>query len=156
VFVILDQPATTFFALDACYHLGKLTVSGGTCVLSGLATRVGWMGPGQKPCLNCAFAAHAFITPWTDHFRYDDGRDKVMTEEVTHLDRELALEGGHPSTYPAACLGSNLMMAVALNVLMGKTDVPRLLELSLIGPRMEARPLRQRANCPTCAAASPH
>ena len=67
------------------------------------------------------------------------------------LDQQIALEGGHPSTYPTACLGSNLMMAVALNVLLGKGDVPRLLELSLLGPALEARSLRQRANCPTCS-----
>src|SRR5262249_42320528 len=82
VFVVLDQPSTTFFALDACFEHRKLTVTGGTCVMSGLATRVGWMGPGQKPCLNCLFSAHAFIVPWTDHFRYEGGRDKPMTEEV--------------------------------------------------------------------------
>jgi molybdopterin/thiamine biosynthesis adenylyltransferase len=151
VFVVLDQPASTFFALDACYHHRKFTVTGGTCVLSGLATRVGWMGPGQRPCLNCAFSAHAFVAPWTDYFRYDGGRPKKMTEEVARLDREIALEGGHPSVYPAACLGSNLMMAAALNVLMGKANVPRLLEFSLLGPQMEARQLRQRPSCPTCA-----
>jgi molybdopterin/thiamine biosynthesis adenylyltransferase len=151
VFVVLDQPGPTFFALDACYRHGKLTVTGGTCVLSGLMARVGWMGPGQRPCLNCAFTAHAFVAPWTEHFRYDNGTEKEMTEEVARLDRQIALEGGHPSTYPTACLGSNLMMAVALNVLLEKVDVPRLLELSLLGPTLEARPLRQRANCPTCA-----
>ena len=75
-----------------------------------------------------------------------------MTDEVARIDREIALEGGHPSTYPTACLGSNLMMAVALNALMGKGDVPRRRELSLLGPRMEERPLRQRPNCPTCGA----
>jgi hypothetical protein len=36
VFVVLDQPAATFFALDACNQHRKLTVTGGTCVLSGL------------------------------------------------------------------------------------------------------------------------
>lgn len=151
VFVVLDQPATTFFALDTCFEYRKLTVTGGTCVVSGLAARVGWMGPGQRPCLNCAFSAHAFVAPWTDHFRYEGGRDKPLTEEVVALDRQIALEGGHPSTYPTACLGSNLMMVMALNVLMGKPDVPRLLELSVLGPVLEARPLRQRANCPTCS-----
>jgi hypothetical protein len=109
------------------------------------------MGSGQKPCLNCAFSAHAFIAAWTDHFRYEGGRDKAMTEEVASLDRQIALDGGHPSTYPTACLGSNLMMAVALNVLMGKTDVPRLLELSVLGLTLESRPLKRRANCPTCS-----
>lgn len=151
VFVVLDQPSCTFFAIDACYTLGKLTVTGGTCVMSGLATRVGWMEPGQRPCLNCAFTAHAFIKEWTNHFRYDGGREKSITAEVAALDRELALEGGHPSTYPTACLGSNLMMAVALNALMGKHDIPRLFELSIVGILMEPRPLRQRKNCPTCA-----
>jgi molybdopterin/thiamine biosynthesis adenylyltransferase len=151
VFVVLDQPGPTFFALDACYQHRKLTVTGGTCVLSGLMTRVGWMEAGQRPCLNCAFTAHASIAPWTEHFRYDGGTEKEMTEEVARLDREIALEGGHPSTYPTACLGSNLMMAVALNVLLGKADIPRLLELSLLGLTLEARPLRRRANCPTCS-----
>jgi hypothetical protein len=120
-------------------------------VVSGLMTRVGWMGPGQRPCLNCAFTAHASVAPWTEHFRYDGGTQKEMTEEVARLDREIALAGGHPSTYPTACLGSNLMVAVALNVLLGKGDVPRLLELALLGPTLEARPLRRRANCPTCS-----
>jgi hypothetical protein len=40
-------------------------------------------------------------------------------------------------------------IAGALNVLLGKGDAPRRLELSLRGPMLEARPLRQRANCPT-------
>jgi hypothetical protein len=151
VFVALDQPAATFFALDTCYHFRKPTVTGGTCVVSGLMTRVGWMGRGERPCLNCAFSAHAFIAPWVEHFRYDHGAEKMMTEEVIRLDREISLEGGHPSTYPTACLGSNLMITVALNVLLGKKDVPRLLELSLVGPTLEARPLRQRVNCPTCS-----
>jgi ThiF family len=155
VLVVLDQPATTFFAIDACFEHRKLTVTGGTCVVSGLAARVGWMGPGQRPCLNCAFSAHAFIAPWTEHFRYEGGREKVMTEEVASLDRQIVLEGGHPSTYPTACLGSNLMMAVALNALMGKTDVPRLLKVSVLGPLMEAKPMRQRANCPTCSRQTP-
>jgi molybdopterin/thiamine biosynthesis adenylyltransferase len=52
VFLALDQPATTFYASDACYRLGRPAVSGGTCVLSGLACRVAWMAPGERPCLN--------------------------------------------------------------------------------------------------------
>jgi hypothetical protein len=74
-----------------------------------------------------------------------------MTEEVACLDRDIALEGGHPSTYPTACVGSNLMMSLALNLLLGRMDVPRLLELTLLGPTLEVRPLRQRDNCPTCS-----
>src|SRR3954454_11709212 len=105
VFVALDQPGATFFALDACYRHRKLTVTGGTCVVSGLMARVGWIGAGQRPCLNCPFTAHASVAPWAEHFRYDGGAEKQITEEVARLDREVALEGGHLSAQPAACLG---------------------------------------------------
>ncbi len=150
VFVVLDQPGTTFFALDACHALRKPAVSGGTCVLSGLGARVGWMAAGQRPCLNCALALHPSVAEWTKFYRYDGGAPKEKGPGFAALEDRFALPGGHPSTYPSACLGSNLMMAVGLNVLLGRHDMPRTFELSVLGLTLEGRPLAQRANCPTC------
>ena len=64
VFLSLDQPSTTFFAADACFRARKPAVTGGTCVLSGLATRVWWMGAGQSPCLNCLIPVHPSMAEW--------------------------------------------------------------------------------------------
>jgi molybdopterin/thiamine biosynthesis adenylyltransferase len=150
VFVVLDQPGTTFFAIDTCYRHRKAAVSGGTCVLSGLSTRVGWMGPGQRPCLNCAFSAHPSVADWVRFYRYDGGVAKTRSPAVEQQEQMFALRGGHPSTYPTACLGANLMVAVGLNLFLGRTGVPRQLEFSLLGPAFEARDLRWRKNCPTC------
>lgn len=151
VFVVLDQPGTTFFALDTCFKFGKLTISGGTCVMSGLSARVAWMASGQRPCLNCAFQTHPSIADWVSFYTFGQGEQKERTRQVDEQDAQFALAGGHPSTYPTACLGSNLMMAVMLNLLLGRTDVPRQLELSVLGPGLEGRPLRQRKDCPTCS-----
>jgi hypothetical protein len=66
----------------------------------------------------------------------------------------LRLEGGHPSTYPTACIGSNLMMALAVNLFLERRDRPRCLEFSVLELVAEARDVRPRANCPTCAPAA--
>ena len=150
VFVVLDQPGPTFFAVDASYRLGKPAVSGGTCVLSGLSTRIGWMWPSRGACLNCAFPAHPRLNDWIGFHRYEDGAAKKRTPEVEKADEELSLAGGHPSTYPAACLGANLMVAAALQLLMGRFDFPQELELALPGLVMDRRELRKRQSCPTC------
>lgn len=151
VFVVLDQPGTTFFAIDTCHALSKPTITGGTCVLSGLSTRVAWMGPGQRSCLNCMVPLHASMAAWVEFFRYEGGIEKQRTAAVSHLDDKVALTGGHASTYPTACLGANLMMAVAVNLLIGRIDVPRLLEFSLLGFHLDRGEIRARATCPTCS-----
>lgn len=151
VFVVLDQPGTTFFANDTCHALRKSTITGGTCVLSGLSTRVAWMGPGQRPGLNCLVSLHPSMAAWVEFFRYDGGTAKQPTPAVSHLDGTVALTGGHASTYPTACLGANLMMAVAVNLLIGRTDIPQLLEFSLLGFRLDRGEIRARATCPTCS-----
>jgi molybdopterin/thiamine biosynthesis adenylyltransferase len=76
VFLALDQPSTTFFAADACFRARKPAVTGGTCVLSGLATRVWWMGPGQSPCLNCLVPAHPSMAEWVCYWR--PGRPRAV------------------------------------------------------------------------------
>jgi molybdopterin/thiamine biosynthesis adenylyltransferase len=151
VFVVLDQPATTFFAIDTCFQLRKPAVTGGTCTLSGLSTRVGWMAPGQRPCLNCALATHEAMSEWIRFYRYEDGIGKELTPGVRTIDESLTLPGGHPSTYPTACIGANLMMALAVNYFMGRTQTSRVYEMSILGLSIGPARLRMRANCPTCS-----
>jgi molybdopterin/thiamine biosynthesis adenylyltransferase len=151
VFLALDQPSTTFFAADACYRLGRPAVSGGTCVLSGLVSRVAWMAPGARPCLNCLLPVHESWAEWVHFHSYGDGGPREPTPGVARVEEALRLEGGHPSTYPTACIGSNLMVALAVNYLMGRRDLPRCLEFSVLDLAVEARAVRPRSNCPTCS-----
>jgi molybdopterin/thiamine biosynthesis adenylyltransferase len=153
VFLALDQPSTTFYAADASYRLGRPAVSGGTCVLSGVVSRVAWMVPGERPCLNCLLPIHKSWAEWVRFYSYDDGGPREPTPGVARVEETLRLEGGHPSTYPTACIGSNLMMALAVNIFMGRRDLPRCVEFSVLDLGVEARPVRPRANCPTCSPA---
>ncbi|MHC5538331.1 HesA/MoeB/ThiF family protein [Singulisphaera rosea] len=150
VFVVLDQPSTTFFAVDTCFHHRKPTITGGTCVLSGLSTRAWWMGPGQSPCLNCLIATHDSMAEWVRFYRWEGDDDRRRSPEVEAIDKRLRLEGGHLSTYPTACIGSNLMIGMAVNIFRGRTDLPRGVELSVLDFTLEARDLKVRSNCPTC------
>ena len=105
VFLALDQPSTTFFAADACFHARKPAVTGGTCVLSGLATRVWWMGAGQSPCLNCLVPADLSMAEWVRYFRSDGGEAPEQTEGMDRMEARMGLEGGHPSMYPRPASG---------------------------------------------------
>jgi elongation factor Tu len=98
-------------------------------------------------------------------------KSKIVTITAAHLEYESASRHdahidcpGHADyiknmiTGAAQTGGAILVVAVddglgfTAHVLLGKADVPRLLELSLLGPVLEARPLRRRASCPTCSA----
>lgn len=151
VFVVLDQPSTTFFAVDTCFHHRKPTITGGTCVLSGLSTRAWWMGPGQSPCLNCLIATHESMVDWVRFYRWHGDENRQASPEVEAVDKRIRLEGGHPSTYPTACIGSNLMIGMAVNLLRGRQDQSRGVELSVLDLKLEPRDLKARPNCPTCA-----
>lgn len=151
VLLALDQPSTTFFAADACFRARKPDVTGGTCVLSGLATRVWWMGPGQSPCLNCLVPAHPSMAEWVRYFRSDGDGAPERTPEVDRIESKMRLEGGHPSMYPSACIGANLMLGLALNILRGQFDMPRGLEMSILGFALQGLDLPLRPGCPTCS-----
>ena len=150
VFLALDQPSTTFFAADACFRLRKPAVTGGTCVLSGLATRVWWMGAGHSPCLNCLIPTYPSMVEWVGYFR-SDLEPSEKSEVVERIDRAMRLEGGHPSMYPTACIGANLMIGLALNIVRGRTDMPRGMEMSVPGFALERLDLIRRPDCPTCS-----
>lgn len=150
-FLALDQPSTTFLAADACFRARKPAVTGGTCVLSGLATRVWWMGPGQSPCLNCLVPGHPSMAEWVRYFRSDLGEAPERTAGVDSIESKMRLEGGHPSMYPSACIGANLMIVLALNILRGRTDMPRGLEMSVLGFALQGLDLPHRPGCPTCS-----
>ena len=152
VFLVMDQPGPTFFAVDACYRHGKPAVGGGTCVLSGLSARVAWMVPGQGACLNCAAPPPPGAAEWLRFYRYDGGEPKSPSPGVDEVDARINLADGHPSTYPAACLGANLMMAAAVNLLMGRYDIPRRVELAIPGLGLDREEPGRRADCPTCGA----
>ncbi len=151
VFLALDQPSTTFFAADACFRALKPAVTGGTCVLSGLATRVWWMGPGQSPCLNCLIPVHPSMAEWVPYFRSDGDEAPQRTAGVDRIESKMRLEGGHPSIYPSACIGANLMIGLALNILRGRLDMPRGLEMSVLGFVLQGLDLLHRSGCPTCS-----
>lgn len=156
VFPVVDQPSTTFFAADTCFRLGKPAVLGGTCVLSGLSTRVAWMDGVGPPCLNCLTPTHTDMAEWVRFFRYEEGgADPVRTPGVDRVEALLSLPGGHPSTYPTACAGAQLMLALAVAYLMGRRDMPRLSELCLLPLALESRALPPRPNCPTCSTRLP-
>ena len=154
VFLALDQPSTTFFAADACFRAGKPTVTGGTCVLSGLATRAWWMGAGQSPCLNCLIPSHRSMADWVRYYRSDKGETPERTPGVDRIEARMRLEGGHPSMYPTASLGANLMIGMALNILRGRTNMPRGLEMSVLGFDLEKLDIPHRPDCPTCSESS--
>ena len=151
VFLALDQPSTTFFAADACFRARKPAVTGGTCVLSGLATRAWWMGAGQSPCLNCLLPAHPSMAEWVRYFRSDGGEAPGRTTGVDRIDSKMKLEGRHPSMYPSACIGANLMLGLALNILRGRSDMPRGLEMSVLDFTLQGLDLPRRPGCPTCS-----
>ena len=67
----------------------------------------------------------------------------------------MRLEGGHPSMYPTACIGANLMIGLALNILRGRTDMPRGLEMSVLGFALQGLDLPHRPGCPTCSVLTP-
>ncbi len=151
VFLALDQPSTTFFAADACFRAGKPAVTGGTCVLSGLATRVWWMVAGQSPCLNCLVPARPSMAEWVRYYRSDGGETPARTAGVDRIEAKMRLKGDHPSMYPTACIGSNLMIGLALNIPRGRTDMPRGLEMSVVGFALEKLDIPHRPACPTCS-----
>jgi molybdopterin/thiamine biosynthesis adenylyltransferase len=151
VFIVLDQPGASFFAIDTCYQLGKPAILGGTCVLSGLATRVSWMGSYQSPCLNCLLPMHESINPWTEFYKFSNAEKKSKSQEVSLVDKKLELDGGHPSIYPTACIGSNLMMSLAINYFMGRKDAPRMLEMSILDFVFKELNIQENPQCPTCS-----
>jgi molybdopterin/thiamine biosynthesis adenylyltransferase len=150
IFVVLDQPGVTFFAIDTCYHYNKPTASGGTCTMSGLVTRFGWMLPGKSPCLNCSTPNHSSMQAWFDFYKYDAGEQKNKIEAVDKIDVKVSLSGGHPSMYLTACMGSNLMMSIAVNYFTGDLDMPRLMELSILGFKIVEVELMKNHHCVTC------
>jgi len=152
VFIVLDQPATTFFAVDACFAYKKPAISGGTCVLSGTSTRVAWMDGVSSPCLNCATRIGSVREAWAEYYRYN-GQERLSNSppEVEKIDRDISLAGGHPSIYPSACIGSNLMLSVALNYFMGKRDMPRVLSFSVLNFVLEREALKINECCVTCS-----
>ena len=150
VFVVLDQPGVTFFAIDTCYHYHKPTASGGTCTMSGLVTRFGWMHPGKSPCLNCSIPNHSSMKEWFDFYRYEAGEQKIETKAVAKIDASISLSGGHPSMYLTACIGSNLMMSIAINYFTGHVDMPRMMELAVLGFKLVEVELIKNYYCVTC------
>ena len=150
VFVVLDQPGVTFFAIDTCYHYHKPTASGGTCTMSGLVTRFGWMHPGKSPCLNCSVPNHSSMKEWFNFYRYEAGEQKIETEAVAKIDASISLSGGHPSMYVTACIGSNLMMSIAINYFTGHVDMPRMMELAVLGFKLVEIELIKNYYCVTC------
>jgi molybdopterin/thiamine biosynthesis adenylyltransferase len=155
VFVVLDQPGVTFFAIDTCYHYNKPTASGGTCTMSGLVTRFGWMEPGKSPCLNCSTPNHSSMKAWFDFYKYDAGEQKNKTEAADKIDARISLSGGHPSMYLTACMGSNLMMSIAVNYFMGNLDMPRMMELSILGFKIVEVESLKNQHCGTCSSIEP-
>jgi molybdopterin/thiamine biosynthesis adenylyltransferase len=151
VFIVLDQPGSTFFAIDTCYQLQKPTIFGGTCIMSGLATRLAWMGPQQRPCLNCSFSSHPSMVEWFDFYKFDNGQNKLKSQDVISMDNKLSLSGGHPSIYPTACIGSNLMISLALNYFMGRRSMPQMIELSILDFCFQEIPVKENKKCPTCS-----
>ncbi len=87
-----------------------------------------WMSPQQSPCLNCSFTSAPHLEKWFEFYKFDNGQTKIKTKEVSTIDRKISLEGGHPSIYPTACIGSNLMLSIALNYFMSRRDMPRMIE----------------------------
>jgi molybdopterin/thiamine biosynthesis adenylyltransferase len=150
IFVVLDQPGVTFFAIDTCYHYDKPTASGGTCTMSGLVTRFGWMHPEKSPCLNCSVPNHSAMKEWFDFYQYDSGEQKIETEAVDKINARISLSGGHPSMYLTACIGSNLMMSIAINYFRGSMDMPRMMELSVLGFKLVEVELIKNYHCVTC------
>jgi hypothetical protein len=47
-----------------------------------------------------------------------------------------------------------LMLALAVNYLVGRRGLPRCLEFSVLDPAVEPREVRPRSNCPTCSPAA--
>jgi molybdopterin/thiamine biosynthesis adenylyltransferase len=150
IFIVVDQPYTTFFAIDACFHFHKPAIVGGTCVLSGTSTRVSWMDGRTSPCLNCSTRINQARAEWAEYYRYD-GRERVKrSPAVEKVDAAISLSGGHPSIYPTASIGSNMMIALALNYFMGKRDMPRITVFSILNFVLEMESIKLNAKCATC------
>jgi molybdopterin/thiamine biosynthesis adenylyltransferase len=149
IFSVVDQPSTTFFIVDACYKLKKPAIVGGTCVLSGTTTRISWMDGQSTPCLNCATRIPEKATDWARYYSHDGHERTSKPEGVVKLDETLSLEGGHPSIYLTACIGSNYMLCVALNIFMGR-KIPHQLEASVIDLTLKTSEIKANPNCFTC------
>jgi molybdopterin/thiamine biosynthesis adenylyltransferase len=151
VFIVVDQPGTTFFAVDTCFKLRKPAILGGTCVLSGTNARMAWMNGTTSPCLNCATLINDRRRKWAEYYSFD-GRERLSKSvEVDTADELVSLAGGHPSFYPTACMGSNLMLAIALNLLMGRKNIPRQFDFSVLNLKIEPSDLKINNNCFTCS-----
>jgi molybdopterin/thiamine biosynthesis adenylyltransferase len=151
VFIALDQPGASFFAIDTCFHFRKPTIVGGTCTMSGLVSRFGWMAPYQRPCLNCNLPIHSSMSEWVNFYKFSSGKVKFRSQEVNSIDAKLSLEGGHPSMYPTACIGSNFMIVLALNYFMGNQHMSRMLELSILDFSFQKIEIKENLECPTCS-----
>lgn len=91
------------------------------------------------------------MAEWVRYFRSDDGEAPDRTAGVDRIESTMRLEGGHPSMYPSACIGANLMIGLALNILRGRTDMPRGLEMSVLDFALQGLDLPRRPGCPTCS-----
>jgi hypothetical protein len=89
---------------------------------------------------------------WVRYFRSDGGETPERTSGVDQVERKMRLEGGHSSMYPSACIGANLMIGLALNILPGHSEMPRGLEMSILAFTLQALALPYRPGCPTCSA----
>ncbi len=150
VFIVVDQPHTTFFAVDACQRLRKPAILGGTCVLSGTTTRISWMDGNSSPCLNCSNRISNKSKVWADYYRFDNNDRATKPVDVENIDRTISLEGGHASMYPTASIGSNMMLCLGINLLMGRRDVPQNISYSVLDFKLESQALVANPDCATC------
>jgi molybdopterin/thiamine biosynthesis adenylyltransferase len=154
VFLIVDQPYTSFFAADTCQRLRRPAILGGTCVLSGTTTRISWMDGVSSPCLNCANRIANHSREWGEYYRFDDSERLQKSDVVNNIDNKISLDGGHASFYPTACIGSNMMLCLGIDILMGRRDMPRSLAYSVLRFKLETSSLTSNPNCLTCGTGS--
>lgn len=121
-----DDPATKFLLHDVCLEKGVPLVHGGAVGWGGQVTVV---APGGRPCLRCLF------------------------EEVPPA--EHCQDAG---VLPAACaVVGGIMAGEAVKLCLGAGTplVSRLLTVDLLAGQVRVQPLYARADCTSCASASP-
>ena len=77
------------------------------------------------------------MAEWAHFHRSDGDEAPERTPGVDRIEGRMRLRGGHPSMYPTASLGANLMIGMALNIFRGRTSMPRGLEISVLSSDLE-------------------
>jgi molybdopterin/thiamine biosynthesis adenylyltransferase len=155
VFSVVDQLNVTFFVTAACLKAMKPMCSGGTFVVGGFGTTAVMQRPEGQPCLACNLLSKEPPADWIRFYStFSDDRPEETGEldlsKVAAYDGVIKLPTRDPSTYITASTGSNLMIALMINWMMGNYVNERLI-FNLLNFYFDKDLVALNPHCPLCS-----